>query len=117
MRIETTQSQTHEERAETQSRIQKSREQEVSAAVKDPRKIEFEIESPPSKFASRKYLQNGEIARLQKGQESSASVLKGELTARAAKEDRNDTEIPSPDNTKINDAKLQIDATVENVVV
>ena len=36
----------------------KSREQEVSAAVKNPHKIEFEIESSPSKFAGRKYLQN-----------------------------------------------------------
>jgi hypothetical protein len=52
-----------------------------------------------------------------KGQEFSASVPKVELTARAAKEDKNDTEIPSPDNTKINGAKLQIDATVKNVVV
>ena len=39
-------------------RIQRSREQEVSAAVKNPHKIEFEIESSPSKFAGRKYLQN-----------------------------------------------------------
>jgi len=33
----------HDERAETQSRIHKAREQEISAAVKKPRKIELEI--------------------------------------------------------------------------
>ncbi len=48
----------HDERAETQSRIQKAREQEISVVVKNPHKIEFEIESSPSKVASRKYLQN-----------------------------------------------------------
>jgi hypothetical protein len=48
----------HDERAETQSRIQKAREQEISAAVKNPRKIELEIESSPSKAVGRKYLQN-----------------------------------------------------------
>jgi len=48
----------HDERAETQSRIHKAREPEISAAVKNPRKIELEIESSPSKAAGRKYLQN-----------------------------------------------------------
>jgi hypothetical protein len=48
----------HEERAETQSRIKKAREQEISVTVKNPHKIEFEIESSPSKAAGRKYLQN-----------------------------------------------------------
>jgi hypothetical protein len=42
-----------------------------------------------------------------KGQEFSVSVPMGELTARDSKEDKNDTEIPSPDNTIINNAKLQ----------
>jgi hypothetical protein len=50
-----------------------------------------------SKIASRKYPPTNEKnARLQKGREFSASVPKGELTARAAKEDKNDTEVPSP---------------------
>jgi hypothetical protein len=48
----------HEERAETQSRIQKTREQEISDAVQNPRKIELEIELSPSKTVVRKYLQN-----------------------------------------------------------
>jgi len=48
----------HDERAETQSRIQKAREQEISATVKNPRKIEIENESSPSKAAGRRYLQN-----------------------------------------------------------
>jgi hypothetical protein len=79
----------------------RSREQEVSSVVKIPHKIEFEIESSPSKIASRKYLPTNEKnARLQKGQEFSANVPKGELTARATKEDKNDTEISSPKNTK-----------------
>jgi hypothetical protein len=49
----------HDERAATQSRIQKAREQEISDVVKNPRKIESEKkESSPSKVAGRKYLQN-----------------------------------------------------------
>jgi hypothetical protein len=47
---------------------------------------------------------NEKIARLQKGQEFSVSVPKGELTARAAKEDKNDTERPSPKTQKIDGA-------------
>jgi len=43
----------HEERAETQSRIKKAREQEISVTVKNPHKIEFEEtgndkKSPPN---------------------------------------------------------------------
>ena len=69
----------------------------MRVAVKDPRKIEFEIKSSPSKIASRKYPPTNEKnTRLQKGQEFSASVPKGELTARAAKEDKDDTGITSP---------------------
>ena len=61
----------HQENAETQNWIQKSREQEVFAAVKNPRKTEFEVESSPSKSKSRKYLPTNEkIARLQKGKNS-----------------------------------------------
>jgi hypothetical protein len=46
--------------------------------------------------------------RLQKGQEFSASVPKGELTARAAKEDKNDTEISSPKIQKIDGANYEL---------
>jgi hypothetical protein len=45
--------------------------------------------------------------RLQKGHEFSARVPKGGLTARAAKEDKNDTEISSPKIQKIDGAKLE----------
>jgi hypothetical protein len=55
---------------------------------------------------------NEKIALQQKGQEFSASVPKGELTARAAKEDKNDTEIPSPKTQKIDGANYKIDATL-----
>ena len=104
----------HDERAETQSRIHKAREQEISAAVKNPRKIELEIESSPSKAAGRKYLQNKwEDRTPARGQESSASVPKGGLTARAAKEDKNDTEIPSPKIQKIDGANYKIDGANE----
>jgi hypothetical protein len=44
---------------------------------------------------------NGKITQLQKGQEFSASVPKGELTARGVKEDKDDIEIPSPKIQKI----------------
>jgi hypothetical protein len=40
-----------------------------------------------------------------------ASVPKGELTARAAKEDKNDTEMPSPKMQKIDGTNYKIDAT------
>jgi hypothetical protein len=77
----------------TQFRIQKLSEQEVSDLVKNPRRIEHEIESSPSKFGSRKYLPtNKKIVHLQKDMNSVTDVSKGELTARAAKEDKNDTE-------------------------
>ena len=55
---------------------------------------------------------NEKIARQQKGQEFSASVPKGELTARVSKEDKNDTEIPSPKTQKIDGANYKIDATL-----
>jgi hypothetical protein len=47
--------------------------------------------------------------RLQKGHEFSARVPKGGLTARAAKEDKNDTEISSPKIQKIDGANYNID--------
>ncbi len=50
---------------------------------------------------------------LQKGQEFSTSVPKGELTARAAKEDKNDTERTSPRiQKKIDGANYKLDAIV-----
>jgi hypothetical protein len=54
---------------------------------------------------------------ISKGQEFRVSVPKGEITVRVVKEDKNDTEIPRPDNTKINGAKLLMDGTLKNVVV
>jgi hypothetical protein len=60
------------------------------------------------KIASSSILQ-WEETTLQKGQEFSASVPKGELTARAAKEDKNDTEMPSPKIQKIDGANYKID--------
>ena len=80
----------------------------MRVAVKNPRKIEFERESSPSKIASRKYLPTEENAPA-KGQEFSARVPKGELTARAANEDKNDTEISSPKIQKIDGANYKID--------
>jgi hypothetical protein len=56
---------------------------------------------------------NEKIARLEKGQEFSDSVPKGELTARAVKEDKNDTERPSPKTQKIDGANYKIDATAK----
>jgi hypothetical protein len=102
IRLETPQLKIYEEREETQSRIQKAREQEISDVVKNPRKNEFEIESSPSKVAGRKYLQNksGDHTPA-RGQEFSTSVPKGELTARVSKEDKNDTEMSSPKIQKI----------------
>jgi hypothetical protein len=51
------------------------------------------MESSPSKIASREYPPTNEKnALLQKGQEFSASVPKGEVTAKDSKEDKNDTE-------------------------
>ena len=81
----------------------------MRVAVKDPRKIEFEIKSSPSKIASRKYLPTNEKNAPAKGQEFSARVPKGELTARAANEDKNDTEISSPKIQKIDGANYKID--------
>ncbi len=102
----------HDERAETQSRIQKAREQEISDVVKNPRKIEFEIESSSSKVAGRKYFQNNWEGRTTaRGQEFSASVPKGELTGRAAREDKNYTEKPSPKIQKIDGPNYKIDST------
>ncbi len=110
IRLETSQSKIHEERTETKSRIQKSREQEISDVVKNPSKIEFEIESSPSKFVVRKYLQNKwEDHTSPRGQKFSVSVQKGEFTARTVKEDKNDTEIPSPKIQKIDGANYKID--------
>jgi hypothetical protein len=113
IRLETPQLKIHEERAETQSTIQIPREQEISDAVKNPRKIEFEIESSLSKFAVVKYLQNKwEDRTPAKGQEFSSSVPKGELTARAAKvkKTRMTPKIPSPKIQKIDGANYKIDA-------
>jgi hypothetical protein len=62
------------------------------------------------KIASSSILQ-WEETTLQKGQEFSASVPKGELTARAAKEDKNDTERTSPKIQKIDGANYKLDAT------
>jgi hypothetical protein len=112
IRLETPEVKIHEERAETQSRIHKVREQEISDVVKNPRKIELEIESSPLKVADRKYLQNKwEEHTSARGQESSASVPNGGLTARAAKEDKNDTEIPRPKIQKIDGTNYKIDST------
>ena len=80
----------------------------MRVAVKNPRKIECERESSPSKIASRKYLPTEKNAPA-KGQEFSARVPKGGLTARAAKEDKNDTEISSPKIQKIDGANYKID--------
>jgi hypothetical protein len=100
----------HDERAETQSRIQKAREQEISAVVKNPHKIEFEIESSPSKVAGRKYLQNNWEGRTSaRGQEFNVSVPMGELTTRSSREDKNDTEKPSPKIQKIDGTNYKID--------
>ena len=81
----------------------------MRVAIKNPRKIEFERESSPSKIASRKYLPTNEKNAPAKGQEFSARVPKGELTARAANEDKNDTEISSPKIQKIDGANYKID--------
>ena len=81
----------------------------MRVAVKDPRKIEFEIKSSPSKIASRKYLPTNEKNAPAKGQEFSARVPKGELTARAAKKDKKDTEISSPKIQKIDGTNHKID--------
>jgi hypothetical protein len=75
----------------------------MRVAVKNPRKIEFERESSPSKIASRKYLPTEKNAP-GKGPEFSARVPKGELTVRATNEDKNDTEISSPKIQKIDGA-------------
>jgi hypothetical protein len=85
----------------------------MRVAVKNPRKIEFEIKSSPSKIASRKYLPTNEKNAPAKGQEFSARVPKGELTARAANEDKNDTEISSPKIQKIDGANYKIDGANE----
>ena len=84
----------------------------MRVAVKNPRKIEFERESSPSKIASRKYLPTEKNAPA-KGPEFSARVPKGELTARAANEDKNDTEISSPKIQKIDGANYKIDGANE----
>ena len=58
------------------------------------------------------YLQNQREDRTPaRGQEFSANVPEGELTARAAKEDKNDTEMPSPKKQKIDGTNNKIDAT------
>ncbi len=58
------------------------------------------------------YLQNQrEDHTPARGQEFSANVPGGELTARAAKEDKNDTEMPSPKKQKIDDTNNKMDAT------
>ena len=67
------------------------------------------IESEPSEIASRKYLPTIEKNTSAKGQEFSARVPMGGLTARAAKEDKNDTEISSPKIQKIDGANDKID--------
>jgi hypothetical protein len=59
----------------------------------------------------RKNLRGGSIFEMKrfhagKGREFSANVPKGELTARASKEDKHDTEIPSPDKTTAQNYKL-----------
>jgi hypothetical protein len=101
---------TKEQRPKVEFKKRESRK--ISAAVKNPRKIELEMESSPSKAAGRKYLQNKwEDRTPARGQESSASVPKGELTARVSKEDKNDTEIPSPKIQKIDGTNCKIDAT------
>ena len=82
----------------------------MRVAVKNPRKIEFERESSPSKIANRKYLPTEKNAP---GPEFSARVPKGELTARAANEDKNDTEISSPKIQKIDGANYKIDGANE----
>jgi hypothetical protein len=79
----------------------------MRVAVKNPRKIEFERESSPSKIANRKYLPTEKNAPA-KEPEFSARVPKGELTARAANEDKNDTEISSPKIQKIDGANYKI---------
>ncbi len=62
--------------------------------------------------AGRKNLQNKwEDHTPARGQESSASVPKGGLTARVTKEDKNDTEVPSPEIQKIDGANYKIDTT------
>jgi hypothetical protein len=58
------------------------------------------------------YLQNQREDRTPaRGQEFSANVPEGELTARAAKEDKNDTEMPSPKKQKIDGTNNKIDVT------
>ncbi len=84
----------------------------MRVTVKNPRKIEFERESSPSKIASRKYLPTEKNAPV-KGPEFSARVPKGEFTARAANEDQNDTEISSPKIQKIDGSNYKIDGANE----
>jgi len=83
----------------------------MRVAVRNPLKIEFEGESSPSKIANRKYLPTEKNAPA-KGPDS-ARVPKGELTARAANEDKNDTEISSPKIQKIDGANYKIDGANE----
>jgi hypothetical protein len=81
-------------------------------AVRNPRKNWIRIESSPSKKIASSSILQWEETTLQKGQEFSASVPKGDLTARAAKEDKNDTEITSPKIQKIDGANYKFDAIV-----
>ncbi len=82
----------------SQIRIQKPREQEVSDVVKNPRKIEFEIESPSPKLEIRKYLPTNERRlHVYKRSRIWRQSSKG-WDVRVSKEDKYHVEIPRRKN-------------------